>query len=226
MVLLLSAAPAHNAVMTCGSKVAWLAECPPQDRHPFYLQAVAQRRPSGAEPHRRPSVCTHPATFSPPRSFTTVTPAVYQRDPRAQRNFGRGQNRRQIIRVKTRSRRKIMFVPLPVPFVFQRTAPDLNAWRLKSPLALRSSSGQVPLVPKMPSCPLALADKIYGNEGVLLTFGVPLLSFRVRADESARTWGCGVEAENMSAMSHLHTHTHKHTHGSLPKGALRPFCGS
>eukprot|EP00064_Thunnus_orientalis_P022745 superscaffoldBa00007950_g22961 len=35
-----------------------------------------------------------------------------------------------------------MFVPLPVPFVFQRTAPDLNAWRLKSPLALRSSSGK------------------------------------------------------------------------------------
>ncbi|KAF3692109.1 POU domain, class 2, transcription factor 2 [Channa argus] len=34
-----------------------------------------------------------------------------------------------------------MFVPLPVPFVFQRTAPDLNAWRLKSPLALRSNSG-------------------------------------------------------------------------------------
>lgn len=35
-----------------------------------------------------------------------------------------------------------MFVPLPVPFVFQRTAPDLNAWRLKSPLALRSNSGK------------------------------------------------------------------------------------
>ncbi|CAL8247447.1 unnamed protein product [Lota lota] len=33
-----------------------------------------------------------------------------------------------------------MFVPLPVPFVFQRSAPDLNAWRLKSPLALRSNS--------------------------------------------------------------------------------------
>ncbi|XP_072250045.1 POU domain, class 2, transcription factor 2 isoform X2 [Leuresthes tenuis] len=33
-----------------------------------------------------------------------------------------------------------MFVPLPVPFVFQRAAPDLNAWRLKSPLALRSNS--------------------------------------------------------------------------------------
>ncbi|XP_044064839.1 POU domain, class 2, transcription factor 2 isoform X6 [Siniperca chuatsi] len=33
-----------------------------------------------------------------------------------------------------------MFVPLPVPFVFQRTAPDLNAWRLKSPLAPRSNS--------------------------------------------------------------------------------------
>lgn len=48
----------------------------------------------------------------------------------------------QIIFVKTRSLRKIMFVPLPVPFVFQRTAPDLNAWRLKSPLALRSNSGK------------------------------------------------------------------------------------
>lgn len=48
----------------------------------------------------------------------------------------------QIICIKTRSRRKIMFVPLPVPFVFQRTAPDLNAWRLKSPLALRSNSGK------------------------------------------------------------------------------------
>ncbi|XP_026872092.1 POU domain, class 2, transcription factor 2 [Electrophorus electricus] len=33
-----------------------------------------------------------------------------------------------------------MFVPLPVPLVFQRTAPDFSAWRLKSPLALRSSS--------------------------------------------------------------------------------------
>lgn len=35
-----------------------------------------------------------------------------------------------------------MFVPLPVPFVFQRATPDLNAWRLKSPLALRSNSGK------------------------------------------------------------------------------------
>ncbi|XP_064154388.1 POU class 2 homeobox 2a isoform X4 [Anguilla rostrata] len=33
-----------------------------------------------------------------------------------------------------------MFVPLPVPFVFQRTASDFNAWRLKSPLAPRSNS--------------------------------------------------------------------------------------
>ncbi|XP_076863939.1 POU domain, class 2, transcription factor 2 [Brachyhypopomus gauderio] len=33
-----------------------------------------------------------------------------------------------------------MFVPLPVPLVFQRTAPDFGAWRLKSPLALRSNS--------------------------------------------------------------------------------------
>ncbi|KAA0710046.1 hypothetical protein E1301_Tti018283 [Triplophysa tibetana] len=33
-----------------------------------------------------------------------------------------------------------MFVPLPVPLVFQRTAPDFGAWRLKSPLQLRSSN--------------------------------------------------------------------------------------
>ncbi|XP_016319607.1 POU domain, class 2, transcription factor 2-like [Sinocyclocheilus anshuiensis] len=33
-----------------------------------------------------------------------------------------------------------MFVPLPVPFVLPRTASDLQAWRLKSPLALRSHS--------------------------------------------------------------------------------------
>ncbi|KAK5891860.1 hypothetical protein CesoFtcFv8_012295 [Champsocephalus esox] len=35
-----------------------------------------------------------------------------------------------------------MFVPLPVPFVFQRSAADLAAWRLKSPQALRSNSGK------------------------------------------------------------------------------------
>ncbi|XP_059411715.1 POU domain, class 2, transcription factor 2 isoform X10 [Carassius carassius] len=33
-----------------------------------------------------------------------------------------------------------MFVPLPVPLVFQRTAPDFSAWRLKSPLPLRSGN--------------------------------------------------------------------------------------
>ncbi|XP_026084518.1 POU domain, class 2, transcription factor 2-like [Carassius auratus] len=33
-----------------------------------------------------------------------------------------------------------MFVPLPVPFVLPRAASDLHAWRLKSPLALRSHS--------------------------------------------------------------------------------------
>lgn len=38
-----------------------------------------------------------------------------------------------------------MFVPLPVPFVFQRATPDLSAWRLKSPLALRSNSGKTVL---------------------------------------------------------------------------------
>lgn len=35
-----------------------------------------------------------------------------------------------------------MFVPLPVPFVFQRTASDFSAWRLKSSLAPRSSPGK------------------------------------------------------------------------------------
>lgn len=42
-----------------------------------------------------------------------------------------------------------MFVPLPVPFVFQRTASDFSAWRLKSPLALRSSSGKTFAYPAM-----------------------------------------------------------------------------
>ncbi|XP_057210912.1 POU domain, class 2, transcription factor 2 isoform X2 [Triplophysa rosa] len=36
-----------------------------------------------------------------------------------------------------------MFVPLPVPLVFQRTAPDFGAWRLKSPLPLRSSNSDI-----------------------------------------------------------------------------------
>ncbi|KAL1255058.1 hypothetical protein QQF64_013119 [Cirrhinus molitorella] len=36
-----------------------------------------------------------------------------------------------------------MFVPLPVPLVFQRTAPDFSAWRLKSPLPLRSGNSGV-----------------------------------------------------------------------------------
>ncbi|TNN81698.1 hypothetical protein EYF80_008144 [Liparis tanakae] len=43
-----------------------------------------------------------------------------------------------------------MFVPLPVPFVFQRTAPDLNAWRLKSPLAPRSNSDTQQLLGPLP----------------------------------------------------------------------------
>ncbi|KAI4898303.1 hypothetical protein NFI96_033508 [Prochilodus magdalenae] len=33
-----------------------------------------------------------------------------------------------------------MFVPLPVPLVFQRSSRDFGAWRLKAPLPLRSSS--------------------------------------------------------------------------------------
>lgn len=52
------------------------------------------------------------------------------------------QDKRQIqetIEEKPR-RQRIMFVPLPVPLVFQRTAPDFSAWRLKSPLPLRSGN--------------------------------------------------------------------------------------
>lgn len=75
------------------------------------------------------------------------------------------------------------------------------------------------------SSPFHLADKIYGNEEVLLTFGVPPLSFRVRLDESAHGLGVEAEAENMTAISNvianapsgvlLHTraaHTDTHTH--------------
>lgn len=35
-----------------------------------------------------------------------------------------------------------MFVPLPVPFVFQRSASDFSAWKLKSSLAPRSNPGK------------------------------------------------------------------------------------
>ncbi|KAJ4930833.1 hypothetical protein JOQ06_025136, partial [Pogonophryne albipinna] len=67
---------------------------------------------------------------------------VHQRNGRRQQSSRRGQSWYfcQIICIKTR--RKIMFVPLPVPFVFQRSAADLAAWRLKSPQALRSNSGK------------------------------------------------------------------------------------
>lgn len=40
-------------------------------------------------------------------------------------------------------RQRTMFVPLPVPFVFQRSASDFSAWRLKSSLAPRSSPGKM-----------------------------------------------------------------------------------
>lgn len=42
-------------------------------------------------------------------------------------------------------RQRTMFVPLPVPFVFQRSASDFSAWRLKSSLAPRSSPGKMAL---------------------------------------------------------------------------------
>lgn len=40
-------------------------------------------------------------------------------------------------------RQRTMFVPLPVPFVFQRSASDFSAWRLKSSLAPRPSPGKM-----------------------------------------------------------------------------------
>lgn len=83
------------------------------------------------------------------------------------------------------------------------------------------------------SSPFHLADKIYGNEGVLLTFGVPLLSFSMRLDERAYRLGFQVEAANMSAMSNVianapsgvlkHTNAHTYRQGRLKKqcGTLR-----
>lgn len=83
------------------------------------------------------------------------------------------------------------------------------------------------------SSPFHLADKIYGNEGVLLTFGVPLLSFSMRLDESAYRLGFKVEAANMSATSNVianapsgvlkHTNAHTYRQGRLQKrrGPLR-----
>lgn len=111
----------------------------------------------------------------------------------------------QIICIKTRSRRKIMFVPLPVPFVFQRTAPDLNAWRLKSPLALRSNSGKTfSLPPAIP--PPCRSDSAMQTRPTLLG-----------ADALAAGSAVG-------AHTHLYTYIHTSTH-TLSHTAPAPFEG-
>ncbi|KAJ8005211.1 hypothetical protein DPEC_G00144280 [Dallia pectoralis] len=56
-----------------------------------------------------------------------------------------------------------MFVPLPVPFMFQRASPpDLSAWRLKSPSAPRTDSASV-----SPGLPSRQAGNIHGNLSIL-----------------------------------------------------------
>uniref|UniRef100_A0AAV2MBU9 Uncharacterized protein n=1 Tax=Knipowitschia caucasica TaxID=637954 RepID=A0AAV2MBU9_KNICA len=67
-------------------------------------------------------------------------------------------------KARTSITKKTMFVPLPVPFVFQRTAPDLNAWRLKSPLALRSNSAPACVSPRLDS---RQAGNIHANLSIL-----------------------------------------------------------
>lgn len=68
-----------------------------------------------------------------------------------------------------------MFVPLPVPFMFQRTAPDLNAWRLKSPLALRSDSGKTFSVILAMSVRLSHAYAPHLNDSHVARFSVPII---------------------------------------------------
>ncbi|MEQ2160605.1 hypothetical protein GOODEAATRI_001008 [Goodea atripinnis] len=85
-----------------------------------------------------------------------------------------------------------MFVPLPVPFVFQRTAPDLSAWRLKSPLALRSNSG------KTFYCYYLL------NFTALCSFLVLLVLHLLHVGQPCRPAPMRLQNEELSA----HTHTH------------------
>ncbi|TKS82286.1 POU domain, class 2, transcription factor 2 [Collichthys lucidus] len=78
-----------------------------------------------------------------------------------------------------------MFVPLPVPFVFQRTAPDLNAWRLKSPLALRSNSDPSSIQGlsqgKKPDASISLSFNL--SLPLLLSRALPLLTFENKSLE-------------------------------------------
>ena len=159
-----------------------------------------------------------PCELSTPNIFAK---AVYQRDRGAHRNFRRGQSRFRsclIIRIKTRSRRKIMFVPLPVPFVFQRTAPDLNAWRLKSPLTLRSNSGKIFLsfLFSFFRSPLCYSSSMSFRLG---RADPPHFS-RCRCAGSGRSSApythCTQRALSLSlSLTHTHTHTHAHTHSSV-----------
>lgn len=85
-----------------------------------------------------------------------------------------------------------MFVPLPVPFVFQRTAPDLNAWRLKSPLALRSNSGKT----------FFSSPRYTSSMSARLGHPDPPHLVRCR---------CTCSGQRCSAHTHTYTRTHRHT---------------
>lgn len=80
-----------------------------------------------------------------------------------------------------------MFVPLPVPFVFQRTAPELNAWRLKSPLALRSNSGKISF------------------------FLLPATHPPCRSGSATQTRPTSIGADALAAEGAFGSHTHSHT---------------
>ena len=98
-----------------------------------------------------------------------------------------------------------MFVPLPVPFVFQRTAPDLNAWRLKSPLALRSNSGKTSFFFFLPS--LSLFSLLH-----ILHVG----QTRARPCRPAPPLhGADALAAGRAVGAHTHLDTHTHSSGSF-----------
>lgn len=92
-----------------------------------------------------------------------------------------------------------MFVPLPVPFVFQRTAPDLNAWRLKSPLALRSNSGKTFIFSFLSFPPFLL-------------FSSPAPHPPCRSDSAMQTRPALLGRRCAEESSHTHTHTPIYTH--------------
>lgn len=84
-----------------------------------------------------------------------------------------------------------MFVPLPVPFVFQRATPDLNAWRLKSPLALRSNSGKTFFL-------FSLLHLLHVGQAAETR---PACLARCRCTCSGQSW------RRTHPLAHAHTHT-------------------